>query len=283
MDLKLKLQRPIIIFDVETTGLNIMDDRIIEISYIKVMPDGNETQVSIRINPERPIPPQSTLVHHITDDDVRNCKTFKEIAPSLAQEFSGCDIAGFNSNQFDVPILDEEFNRAGIAFDWYGCKFIDIQTIYHKKEKRDLAAACLFYCGHEMENHHSSLADTQTTFDVLKAQLNRYDDLGNTVDELSKFSSHNQFADLKGYVILNENGQEVVNFGKHKGKVLEQVLRTDYGYADWVKRSDFPNSTKRVFERVYQRVRLQDAEERRKHEQQPPTAEQLEQLRIKFT
>lgn len=282
MELRLKLTRPLIFFDVETTGLNIMHDRIIELSYIKVYPDGREQQDCIRINPEMHIPAESTKVHHITDDDVAHCKTFALQAHELAQLFDGCDIAGFNSNSFDIPILDEEFSRAGINFDWSQCKFIDVQTIFHKKEKRDLAAACLFYCGHEMLNHHSSQADTQTTYDVFKAQLVRYDDLGDNVETLSKYSSHVQFADLKGYVIYNDKGQEVVNFGKHKGKVLEEVLLSDHGYADWVNRSEFPSSTRRIFAAVQKRVSQQQAELKRQRDQQPPTPDQLEQLRINF-
>lgn len=282
MNMKLKLERSIVFFDIETTGLNVTQDRIIEISYIKVFPDGNEQKLCQRINPGMPIPKESTKIHHITDDDVSGCPPFEQVAKQLFDVFDGCDIAGFNSNMFDIPVLDEEFNRAGIAFDWSKCRFVDAQTIFHKKEKRDLAAACLFYCGHEMENHHSSMADTQTTYDVLCAQLERYDDLGDDVEALSKFSSHSRFADLKGYVIYNDKGQEVVNFGKHKGKVLEDVLQQDHGYADWVRRSEFPSSTKRVFERVQQRVRERELEAKRRLEHQPPTAEQLEQLRIKF-
>lgn len=282
MDLKLKLERPIVFFDIETTGLNITQDRIIEISYIKVFPDGHEVKDCIRVNPGIPVPKASFDVHHISDDDLRDCPPFEQVAHQLFEIFDGCDIAGFNSNMFDIPVLDEEFTRAGIDFDWSKCHFIDAQTIFHKKEKRDLAAACLFYCGHEMENHHSSMADTQTTYDVLCAQLERYDDLCDDVAELSRYSSHSRFADLKGFVVLNDQNQEVVNFGKYKGKVLEEVLKTDYGYADWVRRSEFPSSTKRVFARVQQRLRDQQAEAQRLRDQQPPTASQLEQLRNKF-
>ena len=277
--MKMKLERPIVFFDIETTGLNITQDRIIEISYIKVWPDGREDKQCVRINPGMPIPKESFKIHNISDDDVRDCPSFAQVAEGLRQVFADCDIAGFNSNMFDIPVLDEEFSRAGISFDWGKCHFIDAQTIFHKKEKRDLAAACLFYCGHEMQNHHSSMADTQTTYDVLCAQLDRYADLGQMdVAQLSTYSSHTRFADLKGYVIINDKGQEVVNFGKHKGKVLEDVLRTDLGYADWVRRSDFPSSTKRVFERVQQRVKDQELEDRRRREQQPATLAQLKQL-----
>lgn len=271
MELSQKLQRPIVFFDLETTGLNILQDRIIELSYIKVMPDGQELKECIRINPSMPIPKASQDVHHITDNDVRDCPTFDQVARHIFEVFNGCDMAGFNSNQFDIPMLDEELSRAGINFDWSQSRFIDAQVIFHKKEKRDLAAACMFYCGHEMENHHSSMADTQTTLDVFKAQLARYDDLSNMdVQQLSDYASHSRFADLKGYVIFNDKGQEVVNFGKHKGKVLEEVLLTDLGYADWVRRMDFPSSTKRVFEAVQQRVHDKQLEQK------------TQQLAIKF-
>lgn len=265
MELKLKLQRPIVFFDLETTGLNITQDRIIELSYIKVFPDGREEKECLRVNPGRPIPKASFDVHHISDDDVRDCPSFDQLAQHVYEVFNGCDIAGFNSNQFDIPVLDEEFARAGIHFDWNQCCFIDSQVIFHKKEKRDLAAACLFYCGHEMENHHSSLADTETTYEVLKAQLMRYDDLSDKdVKALSDFSSHTHFADLKGFVVYNDKGLEVVNFGKHKGKMLEEVLQIDRGYADWVRRSDFPSSTKRVFEAVQQRLKDRELEDKAK-------------------
>lgn len=280
--MRLTLQRPIVFFDIETTGLNIMKDRIIELSYIKVFPDGQEQKECLRINPGMPIPPESTAVHHITDDDVRQCPSFEQLAHRLAEVFTGCDVAGFNSNHFDVPVLDEEFTRAGIQFNWNDCKFIDIQTIFHKKEKRDLAAAYLFYCGAEMQNHHSSMADVETTYDVFKAQLERYDDIGSTVPKLSEYSSFSANADLAGRIIYNAQGQEVINFGKHKGKLLEDVLRVEPSYASWMLSGDFASSTKRIVSMVQQRVRDKEAQERKLRDQQPPTAQQLEQLKINF-
>lgn len=252
--MELNLTRPIIIFDVESTGLNITKDRIIELSYIKVFPDGHEESHTYRINPEMPIPEQAIAVHHITDDDVRNCPTFAQLAPELAALFAGCDIAGFNSNHFDIPILAQEMANAKINFDIKNCRFIDVQTIYHKKEKRDLAAACLFYCGVEMENHHAAAADTRTTLNVLKAQLDRYPDLENDVEFLSRYSSYSRNVDLAGRVILNDDGKPTVNFGKYKGQVLEEVLEKDLGYASWVMNSDFPEDTKQVFREAKQRV-----------------------------
>ena len=269
--MKLQLTRPLIFFDVESTGLNIIHDRIIEISYIKIFPDGEEKSSTVRINPGMPIPKESTAIHHITDDDVADCPRFEAVAQDLADVFADSDIAGFNSNHFDIPILDEEFSRAGIDFDWDSRHFIDVQTIFHKMEKRDLAAACLFYCGVEMQNHHESMADTSTTRDVLMAQLDRYPGLAGDVEHLSKFSSHTQFADLAGRLSYNDKKQEVITFGKYRGRLLEEVLAEDPGYYGWVMRSDFASSTKRVFKRVNDRIA--DA---LKHER-------LEQLKAKFS
>lgn len=257
--MELNLSRPIIIFDVESTGLNITKDRIIELSYIKVFPDGHEQEHTYRFNPGMPIPQQSIAVHHITDDDVRDCPRFEQMAAELAQLFEGCDIAGFNSNHFDIPILAQEMANAGVEFDVKKCRFVDVQTIYHKKEKRDLAAACKFYCGVDMENHHESMADTRTTLNVLKAQLDRYPDLENDVDFLSKYSSYSRNVDLAGRVVLNDNGQPTINFGKYKGQLLDEVLERDWGYAGWVMNSDFPEDTKQVFREAKQR-----ADEKRK-------------------
>ena len=257
----LHLTRPLIIFDVESTGLNITKDRIIELSYIKVFPDGHEQENTYRFNPGMPIPEQSIAVHHITDADVRDCPTFAEKAAEIATLFDGSDIAGFNSNHFDIPLLAQEMANAKVPFDVKSCKFVDVQTIYHKKEKRDLAAACLFYCGVEMENHHASMADTRTTLNVLKAQLDRYPDLENDVDFLSRYSSYTRNVDLAGRVVLNDDGKPTVNFGKYKGQVLDDVLEKDSGYAGWVMSSDFPEDTKQVFRDAKQRV-----EEKRKLE-----------------
>ncbi len=190
--MKLNLRKPIIFFDLETTGVNISRDRIIEISYIKVKPDGTETSAEYRVNPEMPIPAESTAVHHITDADVADKKPFRMIAPMLAREFAGCDIAGFNSNRFDVPMLAEEFARAEVDFDFTRARFVDVQNIFHKKEQRTLVAAYRFYCGKEIENAHSANADTRATYEVLMAQLDRYDDLPNDIAKLSEFSSQSK-------------------------------------------------------------------------------------------
>lgn len=253
--MQLNLQRPIIFFDLETTGTNVTHDRIVEISVIKVMPSGEEIEKTRRINPEIPIPAEATAVHHITDEDVAGEPTFRQVAKSLADLFADCDIAGFNSNRFDVPLLVEEFGRAGITFDLSKTRFIDVQTIYHKLEPRTLTAAYRYYCGKNLEDAHSASADTRATLEVLKAQLERYpDDLTNDVKALSEFSCHNNNVDLAGRLIYNEEGKEVINFGKYKGELAEKVLERDPGYYSWVQQGDFQRSTKDAFARVRLRI-----------------------------
>jgi len=248
--MQLNLQRPLIVFDIETTGLNITQDHIIELSYVKVYPDGRETEKRYLINPGVPIPPESTEVHKITDAMVAGRPSFKDLAHQIAQDFANCDIAGFNSNHFDIPMLTEEMNKAGVDFDPSRVNFIDVQTIYHKKEKRDLEAACLFYCGHPMENHHSSMADAKTTLEVLKAQVEKYDDLENNVAALAKFSRYNRNVDLAGRIIYDDNGVEVFNFGKYKGKPVKEVLAKDPGYYGWIMNGDFAANAKQVLSRI---------------------------------
>lgn len=245
--MELILKKPIIFFDLETTGTNITHDRIVEISIIKVMPNGEETERTIRVNPEMHIPEEATAVHHITDEDVAGCRTFKMIAKDLAQTFTGCDIAGFNSNRFDIPMLCEEFRRAGVNFDFTRPRFIDVQTIFHKKEQRTLIAAYKFYCGKDLTAAHSASADTRATYEVLKAQLDRYEDLPNDIDALSEYSSQNRNVDLMGRLIYNDKRQEVINFGKYKGQLAAEVLRRDPGYYSWIMQGDFPQNTKDVF------------------------------------
>lgn len=251
----LNLKRPLIFFDLETTGTNITADRIVEISLIKLMPNGEEISKTRRINPGRPIPAEATAIHHISDDDVKDCPTFKQVAKSLAEIFKGCDIAGFNSNRFDVPMLDEEFQRANVDFDFSKPRFIDVQTIFHKKEPRNLTAAYRFYCNRDLEGAHSADADTRATFEVLMAQLERYGDLPSDIDELAKFSSQNNNVDLMGRVIFNDKGKETINFGKYKGREVETVLRDDPGYYDWIMKGDFSKNTKDVFTRIKLRAK----------------------------
>ncbi len=249
--MELNLKRPIIFFDLETTGVSVTHDRIVEISYIKVLPGGQgEERKTMRINPEMPIPAQSSAVHGIYDKDVEACPKFKEVAKQLTQVFQGCDVAGFNSNRFDVPMLQEEFLRAGQNFDFSKCRFVDVQTIFHKKEQRNLIAAYKFYCGKNLEDAHSADADTNATYEVLKAQLDKYPDLENSVEFLSQYSSHNRNVDFAGRMIYNENDQPVFNFGKHKGQLVTEVLKRESGYFGWMMNGDFPLDTKQKLQQI---------------------------------
>lgn len=253
--MELALKNPIIFFDLETTGTNILRDRIVEISYIKVMPSGNETERTLRINPGMPIPAEATAIHHITDDDVKNAPPFKQVAQELANVFLGCDIAGFNSNRFDVPMLMEEFLRAGVNIDLSRRKFVDVQTIFHKMEQRTLITAYKFYCGKDLTEAHSANADTRATYEVLKAQLDHYPSLKNDIAFLSDFSSQNKNVDLMGRIIYNEAGKEVFNFGKYKGQLVEDVFRRDIGYYSWMMQGEFPANTKQVITNIKLRMK----------------------------
>lgn len=249
--MKLNLKNPLVFFDLETTGINITKDRIVEISLLKIHPNGKEELKSRLINPDMPIPAQATAIHGITDDDVKDCPTFRQVAKSLAEMLEGCDLAGYNSSRFDVPMLAEEFLRAGIDFDMSKRKFVDVQIIFHKKEQRTLEAAYRFYCDKELENAHSAEADTIATYEVLKSQLDRYPDLQNDIAFLSKeYSSFNNNVDFAGRIIYDEKGVEVFNFGKHKGKPVAQVLRDEPSYYSWMMEGDFPLNTKQVLTKI---------------------------------
>ena len=250
----LQLTKPIIFFDLETTGTNITHDRIVEISIIKVWPDGKEFEKTRRVNPEMPIPAEATAVHHITDEDVAGEPTFRQLAKGLAEIFEGSDIAGFNSNRFDVPLLLEEFHRAGIALDITKTRFVDVQTIFHKKEQRTLSAAYRFYCDKDLEGAHSANADTRATYEVLKAQLDRYPDLPKDINGLSDYSSYSNNVDFAGRLVYDEKRREVINFGKYKGKLAEDVLRNDTGYYGWIMQGDFPQNTKDAFALINLRI-----------------------------
>ena len=250
--MKLNLKRPIVFFDLETTGLDIATDRIVELCYLKVEPNGNEESKAMRLNPEQHISETSTRVHGITDDDVRDCPTFKEIAPQLAQTLEGCDLAGFNSNRFDIPMLAEEFLRAGInEVDFSQRRLIDVQNIYHKLERRTLVAAYKYYCGKDLEDAHSALADTRATYEVLQAQLDRYPtELQNDVDFLADFSTMYRNVDLAGRFVYNDKGEEVVNFGKYNGQTVKSVLQRDPGYYGWMMQGSFTLNTKQTLTRL---------------------------------
>ena len=242
--MQLNLKNPLVFFDLETTGIDIVKDRIIEISYVKVFPNGKEESKTMRINPGMPIPPASTAIHGITDDDVKDCPLFKNVAKQLAAQIEGCDLAGYNSNRFDIPLLAEEFLRDGVDIDLTRRKFIDVQTIFYKMEQRTLAAAYKFYCQKSLENAHTAAADTMATYEVLKAQLDRYPELKNDVAFLSEFSSFTNNVDFAGRMVYNDKNQEVFNFGKYKGRLVEEVLKQDPAYYSWMMNGDFPLNTK---------------------------------------
>ncbi len=248
--MNLNLKRPIVFFDLETTGVDTSRDRIVEISMIKVNPDGSEEVKTRRLNPEMPIPPESTAVHGITDEDVKDCPTFARIAKSLEEFLQGCDFGGFNSNRFDLPVLVEEFLRAGIDVDFKRRRFIDVQNIFHKKEQRTLVAAYKFYCDRDLNDAHSAEADTRATYEVLKAQLDRYPDLANDVDALADFSARGETVDYAGRILRNEKGVEVFGFGTYKGRSVEEIFRIEPSYYDWMMKGDFPLYTKKVITEI---------------------------------
>ena len=234
--MKLNLKRPIVFFDLETTGVDTARDRIVEISMIKVMPDGEEITRTRRLNPGMHIPAEATAVHGITDDDVKECPTFAQVAKSLEQFIRGCDFGGFNSNRFDLPVLVEEFLRAGVDVDLKKRKFIDVQNIFHKKEQRTLVAAYKFYCDKDLDDAHSAEADTRATYEVLKAQLDRYPDLENDVAALADFSARGEAADYAGRILYNDKGEEVFGFGKYKGRSVAEIFRLEPSYYAWCSR-----------------------------------------------
>jgi DNA polymerase-3 subunit epsilon len=257
--MKLNLKNPLIFLDLEATGLNIVSDRIVEITVLKVLPSGKEEVKTYRVNPTVPISPQATAIHGISDDDVKDLPTFSDIAKTLANDFEGCDFAGFNSNKFDFPMLAEEFLRAEIDFDLKKRKFVDVQVIFHKMEQRTLSAAYKLYCNKELVDAHDSKADTIATYEVLQSQLDKYlgqtfvDNTGkasepiqNDLDYLAKFSSHTDNVDFVGRIVYNDKGQEVINFGKYKGVPVDDVFKKDPGYYGWMMNGDFPLYTKKV-------------------------------------
>lgn len=244
--MKLELRNPIIFFDLETTGINVAVDRIVELSYLKIDLNGNELSRTIRVNPGIPIPKKASEIHGITDADVKDSPPFSEIAKTIAQEFEGCDLAGYNSVRFDIPLLAEEFLRAGVDLDLSKRKFVDVQVIFMKMEPRTLSAALKFYCGKELTDAHSAEADTRATYEILQSQLDRYSNLQNDIAWLAEFSAHNRNVDFAGRIILDEKDIEVFNFGKYKGRAVADVLVKDPGYYGWMMQGDFPLYTKKV-------------------------------------
>jgi DNA polymerase-3 subunit epsilon len=258
--MQLALKNPLLFFDIESTGLNVASDRIVEISIVKVSPGGpgqpNDVEVKTRrINPTIPITPGAQAVHGISDEDVKDCPTFKQVAKSLAKLMEGCDIAGYNSLKFDIPMLAEEFLRAGVDFDFRKRKLVDVQNIFHKKEQRTLKAAYKFYCGQNLDNAHSAEADTMATYEVLEAQLDRYahdeeDPLQNDVAFLAKYSCQNRLVDYAGRIVLNDSDEPVFNFGKHKGRRVVDVLSKEPSYYSWMMDGDFTLDTKQQLTRI---------------------------------
>ena len=248
--MNLKLKNPLAFFDLETTGINTVRDRIVEISILKVFPNGDEEILTDRVNPGIPIPMETSLIHGIYDDDIKDAPLFKDLARTIVKFLEGCDLAGFNILKFDVPVLVEELLRAGINFDISKRKLIDAQRIFHLMEKRNLSAAYKFYCNKSLENAHSAEADTNATYEVLLAQLDKYEDLENDVAWLATFSSHKSFADFAGFIAYNKEGEEVFSFGKHNGKKVIDVLDKEPGYFGWLLNADFPLYTKKVLTRI---------------------------------
>ncbi|MCO6498965.1 MAG: 3'-5' exonuclease [Vicingus serpentipes] len=256
--MKLNLTQPIAFFDLETTGLNIASDRIVEISIIKIMPNGDKEIKTKLINPTIPISKEASAVHGITDEDVKDKATFKEIAEELDQFIQNCDLGGFNSNRFDIPLLAEEFLRAGIDFDISKRNLIDVQNIFHKMEKRTLVAAYKFYCDKDLTDAHSAEADTTATYEILEAQIQKYDELKNDMNFLADFSQQTKNVDLLGRIVYNEKGVEVFNFGKHKGKSVRAVYQKEPGYYNWMMNGDFPLYTKKVLTQIIDRIKTQE-------------------------
>ena len=249
--MKLNLKNPLVFFDLETTGTSINSDRIVEICYLKVYPNGNEETKTLRINPEMHIPEASSAVHGIYDEDVVDCPTFKDVAKNIASDIEGCDLAGFNSNRFDIPVLAEEFLRAGVDIDLMKRKFVDVQVIYHKLEQRTLSAAYKFYCEKNLEDAHTAEADTRATYEVLKAQLDRYADvLENDINFLSNYSCYSRNVDFACRIVYNDPDAEVFNFGKYKGVPVKEVLQKDPGYYSWIMQGDFTLNTKNVLTKI---------------------------------
>jgi DNA polymerase-3 subunit epsilon len=252
--MELILTRPICFFDLETTGTNITKDRIVEISILKVFPNGNKESKTWLVNPEMPIPPFVSAIHGITDEKVAHEPTFYEIGKLVIQMIKDADLAGYNSDRFDIPLLAEELLRVGIDFDRGNRVSVDVQNIFHKKEERTLSAAYKFYCDKILENAHSAAADTNATYEILKAQLDRYDDLENNIKELSVFTTRKKTVDFAGFIAYNQNDEEIFTFGKYKDKKVVDILNSDQGYYSWIQNAEFPLYTKKVLTNIKLRL-----------------------------
>jgi DNA polymerase-3 subunit epsilon len=279
--MRLNLDRPLAVFDLETTGVNITKDRIVEIAIIRIDPDGTETSYCRRVNPGIPIPEEISAIIRITDNDVKNEPKFEEIAHEVVSFIGNSDLAGYNSNKFDIPVLAEELMRIGSDFDISQRRFIDVQNIFHRMEQRTLSAAYQFYCNKNLDNAHSALYDTKATLDVLLAQLERYESITNDISFLADFSKGSSFnlLDFAGRLTLNENNEAVYNFGKHKGKTVKEVMTIEPGYYGWMLDADFPLYTKQCLRKEMERIRSKRNE---KNQDNTDFQSKLQALKDKF-
>ncbi len=277
--MNIQLSRPLIVFDLETTGINITKDRIVEIAMIKLMPNGEKIEYCKRVNPLMPIPKESSEIHGIWDKDVQDCPTLKEIGDEIIEFIGDGDLAGFNSNRFDIPVLIEELMRNDLFLDVSNREFIDVQNIFHKMEQRTLVAAYKFYCEKDLANAHSALYDTQATLEVLESQINKYKDLENSVSFLSKFSnaSNQKMVDLAGRLVKNDRNEVIYNFGKHRGKTIQEVMKIEPGYYGWMLDADFPLYTKNCL-----RIAMEEIKAKAKSEDHLDLESKLNLLQNKF-
>lgn len=281
--MNINLKKPLAIFDLEATGLDVTSDRIVEIAVVKINPDGTRTDFHQRINPQIPIPKEVTAIHGIGDEDVKDAPTFKDILPELEKFIENTDFAGFNSNKFDLPLLAEEFLRAGSEVDLSVHKHIDVQNIFHKMEQRTLEAAYRFYCEKNLENAHTAMADAEATWEVLNAQIQRYSTLEDNVDFLSEFSIYGDVSrlDFAGRLALNEKGEAIYNFGKHKGKTIREVMKLEPGYYGWMLDANFPLYTKQCLRKEMERIKAEESARAPKSEQSMQA--KLDALKNKFS
>ena len=278
--MRLQLEKPLVIFDLETTGTNITSDRIVEIAMIKIHPDGQEEKFCKRVNPGIPIPEEITAIHGISNEDIKNEPTFNEIVDDVITFLESADLGGYNSNKFDIPVLAEEIMRTGRSVDFSSRQCVDVQNIFHKMEQRTLSAAYQFYCNKSLENAHSALYDAVATWEVLKAQLERYPSLSDTIDFLSDFSKAGNFQllDFAGRLAINEKGEAIYNFGKHKGKTIRQVAKLEPGYYGWMLDADFPLYTKQVLRKEMEKIK----QERQNSDASVSLEDKLSALKNKF-
>ena len=281
--MSLILKRPLAIFDLETTGTNITSDRIVEIAIVKILPDFSELNYCKQVNPEMPIPLEISKIHGIYDTDIVDAPTFKDIAAEVTAFIGDADLAGYNSNKFDIPVLAEELMRVGSDFDISTRKFVDVQNIFHKMEQRTLAAAYQFYCNKTMENAHNALYDTQATWEVLKSQLERYESLSGDIDSLSEFSKAGNYnlLDFAGRLAVNEKGEAIYNFGKHKGKTIKEIATQEPGYYGWMLDADFPLYTKQCLRKEMEKIKA-EKESFHKGGNDDSLSKKLEALKNKF-